>query len=74
MLPPGVLLFKGYGCAQTENLVWHLPNGVTLGIDKVSFAAHATFVCPAWKYCGSLGDAGTTMSTVNDGWATMEDT
>jgi hypothetical protein len=70
ILPPGCLLLKGYGCAYPENLVWHLPPDVTLGVDKVSFAAHATFVCPSWKYCGPVGDGGTTISTVNDVWAT----
>lgn len=70
MLPPGCLLFKGYGCAQTENLVWNLPNKVTLEVDKVFFAAHATFVCPSWKYCGPVGlSTDTSMSTVNDVWA-----
>ncbi len=69
-LPPGCLLFKGYGCAQTDQLVFHMPNGVTLTVDSVALAAHATFVCPVWKYCGNVGDGGTGISIADDWWTT----
>jgi hypothetical protein len=62
-LPPGCLLFRGYGPAQTVQSVFHLPNGVTLTVDKnANFDAHATFVCLSWKYCGPVGNEGTTIS------------
>jgi hypothetical protein len=74
-LPPGCLLFKGYGCAHPEQLVFPLPTGVTLTIDMAKvFAAHATFVCPAWKYCGPVGDEGTCIEIDCDWWVTLEDT
>jgi hypothetical protein len=70
-LPPGCLLFRGYGCAQTNHEVWKLPNGVTLTQDSVGFAAHATFVCLAWKYWGAVGDEDTTIGTDVDLWSAV---
>ena len=67
-LPPGCMLFRGYGCAQNGQTVHNLPNGVTLTNDEVGFAAHATLVCPAWKYCGSVGDESTRIGTNIDMW------
>jgi hypothetical protein len=67
-LPPGCLLFRGYGFAQTDHKVENLPNGVTITFDTVGYAAHATFVCPSWKYCGPVGDETTTMYIAEDTW------
>jgi hypothetical protein len=58
-LPAGVLMFKGYGSTQTAHQVWSLPNGWTLTQDSVGFAAHATLVCPSWRFCGTVGDENT---------------
>ena len=67
-VPPGGLVLNGYGSAQTAQLAIPLPNGVTLTIDdKAEYAAHATFVCPAWKFCGSVGDQNT-MIGMDDDW------
>ncbi|MCW4030304.1 MAG: hypothetical protein NWE92_11730 [Candidatus Bathyarchaeota archaeon] len=60
-LPPGGLMFRGYGNAESNNVVWNLPNGVTLSMDSMVFDAHATFVCPTWNYYGPVGDGDTTM-------------
>ena len=62
-LPPGWLLFGGYGSIQNNQLVFHLPNGVTLTVDTVGYAANAAFACPTWKYFGPVGDQSTTVNT-----------
>jgi len=64
ILPPGFLLFSGYGSAQTASFVHKLPNGVTLAVNNnVDYSAHAFFSAPAWKYCGPVGDESTTIDT-----------
>ncbi len=60
-LPPMCLLLRGYGLAQTKHSVLTLPKGVTWTMDVTYFAASATLVCPAWKYCGAVGDQDTSM-------------
>lgn len=60
-LPPGLLLFGGYGSTQNNQRVFHLPNGVTLTVDAVGYAANAAFACPTWKYYGPVGDQSTTV-------------
>ena len=67
-LPPGYLMFRGYGDVQTNHLVHNLPNGVSITFDTVGYSAYASFVCPAWKYFGSVGDETTTMSISLDSW------
>jgi hypothetical protein len=67
-LPPGYLLFRGYGNVQTNHFVHDLPNGVSITYDTVGYAAHATFVCPSWMFFGSVGDETTTMSISLDSW------
>jgi hypothetical protein len=70
-VPPGCLLLNGYGCAKTEQFIYPIPNGVTLTINgKADFAVHATFLCPAWKYFGSVGDQNTYVSIDSDWLAT----
>jgi hypothetical protein len=61
-LPPGWLLFGGYGSIQNKQLVFHFPNGVTLTVDSVGYAANAAFACPTWKYIGSVGDQSTAIN------------
>jgi hypothetical protein len=60
-LPPGYLLFSGHGNAEKENIVWNLPNGVTLTHESMVSAAHATFVCQTWNFFGSIGNEDTVM-------------
>ena len=60
-LPPGCLLFRGYGNAESNNRVWNLPNGVTLSMDSMVFDAHANLICPTWDYCGPVGDGDATI-------------
>ncbi len=67
-LPPGLLLFNGYGSVQTNHLVHILPNGVSITFDVVGYAAHASFVCRAWNYYGTVGDETTTMNIGLDSW------
>jgi hypothetical protein len=69
-LPPGCLLLRGYGDAQTVHQVFSLPNGVTITVDAETLKAHATLVCPEWKHCGPVGDEGTTMNIGFDQWTT----
>lgn len=66
-LPPGCLLFGGYGSTQNNQLVFHLPNGVTLTVDSVGYAAKAGFACPTWKYYGPVGDQSTIVN-IADSW------
>ena len=61
-LPPGCLLFNGYGSIQTNHIVEKLPNGVTITFDTVGYAAHASLICPSWKYFGAVGDESTKIS------------
>jgi hypothetical protein len=69
-LPAGCLLFRGYSCAQTLHSVAGLPNGVTITLDVKALNAHATFLCPAWKYCGPVGEGDTTINIGLDQWIT----
>ncbi len=67
-LPPGWLLFGGYGSIQNRQLVFNLPNGVTLTVDTVGYAANAAFACPTWKYYGPVGDQSTTIN-IDASWS-----
>ena len=60
-LPPGYLLFMGYGNAKCSSLAWNLPNGVALTLNSMVFTAHAVLVCPTWDYYGSVGDGDAAM-------------
>jgi hypothetical protein len=61
-LPPGLLVVRGYGSTLNSQLVFHLPNGVTITVDKAGSAGNAAFACPTWKYYGSVGDQSTTFN------------
>jgi hypothetical protein len=61
-LPPGCLVFGGYGNTQNSQLIFHLPNGVTLTVNSVGYTANAAFACPTWKYYGPVGDQSTTVN------------
>lgn len=69
-MPPGLLLLRGYGRVQTDEQVYSLPNGITWTVDAAALKAHATFVCPAWRYFGSVGDESTTANIGLDQWIT----
>ena len=59
-LPPGCLLFQGYGDAETgTGGPFTMPSGVTWSYSYTSFDAHATFLCPSWHYCGTVGNPST---------------
>jgi hypothetical protein len=60
-LPPGYLLFMGYGIPRSNSLAWNLPNGVTLTMKGTAMSAHAALVCPTWSYYGSVGDDSATI-------------
>jgi hypothetical protein len=56
-LPPGCLLFSGYGAAQTGTggpVI--MPSGITWSYSYTRFDAHAVFLCPSWHYCGPAED------------------
>jgi len=69
-LPPGLLLLRGYGRVQTDEQVFSLPNGITWTVEAAALNAHATFICPTWKYFGSVGDESATMNIGLDQWIT----
>jgi len=58
-LPPGGLVFNGYGSPQTTNELFNLPNGITWSLTVVQIHAHVTFICPTWKFCGPVGSEDT---------------
>jgi len=62
VLPPGGLIFSGYGSPQTANELFSLPNGITMSLTVALIHAHVTFVCPTWRYCGSVGSEDTMAS------------
>jgi hypothetical protein len=61
-LPPGYLMFIGYGNAKSHSSAWNLPNGVTLTLNSMALSAHAALVCPTWDYYGSVSDDDATIS------------
>jgi len=50
VLPPGCMLFEGYGESRTAGYTLLFPNGAKCEMEDVSFDAFVTFVHPATKY------------------------
>jgi hypothetical protein len=65
-LPPGCLLLQGYGCAIPVDTTFGLPNGIFLTMKGTTFNAKATLACPAWHYCGPVGDPSTPSTMTTD--------
>jgi hypothetical protein len=55
-IPPGCLILRGYGSVKTSTeIMGPFKSGWTLTSDGTGYDACATFICPSWHYCGSVG-------------------
>jgi hypothetical protein len=63
-LPPGCVVFQGYGSAKPYNgeIKWIMD----LTWTGTSYDAKATLLCPAWHYCGPIGDPSYPTSITTD--------
>lgn len=64
-IPPAGMILSGYGSASTVTAISPLASGYTITSHyNMQYNAHATFVCPEWRYFGLAADTPTpTIST-----------
>jgi len=61
-LPPGIIILKGYGEAETETpftMALHASYGWRVTQSGTVYSAKGTIIVPQWHYCGSFTDAPT---------------
>jgi hypothetical protein len=56
-LPPGFLVFRGYGDAESSGGVVNFPSGWTSTTETTGYDAKATLFCPDWHYWGPAAEA-----------------
>jgi hypothetical protein len=73
-IPPGMLVLKGYDdLTPISQPVTGVPSGWSYSVEGSVYKAHATLLCPGWRFYGSVGEAfaGTAqspMSIVSETW------
>jgi hypothetical protein len=62
-IPPGGIIFKGFGDKQTGT---ETVSGLkyTQTTSWTAYYAHATLVCPQWHYCGNVGESEGSFATM----------
>jgi hypothetical protein len=63
-IPPGGLIFKGYGDIQTGADPPSSGPKYSQTTSWTGYFAHATLVCPKWHYCGDVGVSEGTYATM----------
>jgi hypothetical protein len=61
-LPPGIMILKGYGEAETESpftMALHASYGWRVTQSGTVYSAKGTIIIPQWHYCGSFADTPT---------------
>ena len=57
-IPPGCLILKGYGDVNTgTEIMGPFPSGWMINNEWTGYDSCATFICPAWHYCGPVGSS-----------------
>jgi hypothetical protein len=56
-LPPGLLVFRGYGDAESSGGVANFPSGWKSTTETTGYDAKATLFCPDWHYWGPAAEA-----------------
>jgi len=56
-IPPGMLVLKGQnGIVQTSTPTTGTPSGWSYSVAGSIYYAHATFLCPGWRFFGTVGE------------------
>jgi hypothetical protein len=61
-LPPGCIILQGYGDSATQTTTGPFPSS-TIVMDSTSYNAKGNFICPAWRYCGSVSSPSTVITS-----------